>query len=119
MRVFRWRKMTWVLIVWTGVCVAWGAGAAASDTTSDCVRDTGFARQTCIDLNDAGSGIAVGVIFFVWFLVFVVLALVWFMTRPKGRTCPACGHDVRKGVTACSSCGHDFRAGAPTASAAG
>jgi hypothetical protein len=42
------------------------------------------------------------------FMGFVVLSLIWLMSRPKVRTCPICGNDVNKGVTLCGSCGHDF-----------
>ena len=51
-----------------------------------------------------------------WLLVFIVLSIVWFMTRRRGRmTCPHCGKDVKKGRTDCKKCGYDFTTGtAPT-----
>lgn len=46
-----------------------------------------------------------------WFFGFVILSIVWFMTRRKGRVCPHCGEDVKKGRTACQKCGYDFTLG--------
>jgi hypothetical protein len=43
-----------------------------------------------------------------WFIGFVVLGLVWLMTRPRHRQCPRCGNDVKKGLTVCGSCSYDF-----------
>ncbi|MGH2981676.1 MAG: zinc ribbon domain-containing protein [Solirubrobacterales bacterium] len=34
------------------------------------------------------------------------------MTRPRGRDCPSCGENVKKGQTACPDCGYDFAAAA-------
>ena len=58
----------------------------------------------------SGTGIGVAMIIVLWFIVFVVLSLIWLMTRPSKRACPACGEDVKKGRTKCKSCGHDFAA---------
>jgi hypothetical protein len=58
-----------------------------------------------------GTGIGVALVIFLWFFGFVVLSIIWFMTRRKGRTCPHCGEDVQKGQTACKKCGYDFTLG--------
>ena len=71
----------------------------------------GLGDQLCVDASDVGTGIGVALIVFLWFLGFVVLSLAWFMTRRKGRTCPHCGDDVKKGRTTCKSCGYDFTIG--------
>jgi hypothetical protein len=69
----RWRKMTWVLVIWTALCVLWvGSGMAA---VADDVAGSNAAA--------VGAGIGVTFILFFWFLVFVPLAIVWFATRPK------------------------------------
>jgi zinc-ribbon domain len=102
-----WRKMTWVLIGFTVLMAIW---AIAGTGQTDCGDLTDEAEKLGCD---AGEGIAVGIIFLLWFLGFVVLSLVWFMTRPKDRReCPACGTHVKRGETTCPSCGHDFRAAA-------
>jgi predicted amidophosphoribosyltransferase len=46
----------------------------------------------------------------IWLIVFLVLSVIWFMTRRKGRICPQCGEDVRKGQTRCGKCGYDYAA---------
>jgi hypothetical protein len=83
--------------------------AGTSDRPSkDCKADAILSKSDCIAASDAGTAIGVGLIIFLWFLVFVVLSIIWFMTRPKQRTCPACGNDVKKGLTQCATCGHNF-----------
>jgi hypothetical protein len=120
-----WRKMTWVLIIFTVIMFAWVIGGATSAQDDDCdAEPTAELRQLCEDATDVGTGIGVGLIFFLWFLGFVVLGLIWFMTRPKGRDCPACGETVKKGRTTCPKCGFDLAAAArgdvqPPASPAG
>jgi hypothetical protein len=83
----RWRKMTWVLLIWTAIFATWIVSG----------------------VNDAaGTAIGATLVFILWFLGFVVLGLVWLMSRPKRRTCPHCGTDVKKGRTTCPSCAYDF-----------
>ena len=107
MRFWRWRKMSWVLAIWTGIFLAWIIGGIASRPSQDCPPGDQF----CVNASDAGTGIGVGLIIVFWFIGFVVLSLVWFMTRPRDRReCPVCGNDVKKGVTVCGLCGHDFKA---------
>jgi hypothetical protein len=110
--------MTWGLLIWSGIMFAWMIGGAASSPAKDCATDSSvvsgiLTKQQCIDASNAGTGIGVSLIFFLWFLGFVALGLVWLMTRPHHRQCPACGEDVKKGRTTCKHCGHDFAASAP------
>ena len=123
-RILHWRKMTWTLLVWSGVMFAWmiGAGVSAGNSVaSNCATDPAvtsgvLTKQECIDASNAGTGIGIGLVFFLWFMGFVVLGLIWFMTRPKRRDCPACGESVKKGLTVCRHCGFDFKQQqAPTA----
>jgi hypothetical protein len=44
-----------------------------------------------------GTGLAVAAILGVWFVGFIILSIIWFMTRPARRVCPACGTEARKG----------------------
>lgn len=107
MRRPRWRKMTWVLIVWSLIILAWAIGGAAGNNC---------AQKTYQGACEAGTGIGVAIILFIGFFGFAFFSLIWFMTRPRGRECPACGEHVKRGRTVCQSCGHDFAARAATAS---
>lgn len=95
-----WRKMTWVLIIWCAIILIW-AIAGGSNAASTC---HGTYSQAC----QAGTGIGVAIILLIGFIGFVFFSLIWFMTRPRGRECPACGNLVKRGHTACPTCGHDF-----------
>lgn len=111
MRRPRWRKMTWVLIVWSALILLWAVlGAGANECASEPTQQL---REAC----EAGTGIGVALILFIGFFGFAFFSLIWFMTRPKGRECPACGERAGKGVTVCTGCGHDFAAAAAPAPA--
>jgi len=98
--------MTWVLIIWSVLILLWAiSGGAANDCASETTK---LNREAC----EAGTGIGVALILLIGFFGFAFFSLIWFMTRPKGRLCPACGERVKKGRTACPSCGHDFAAAA-------
>jgi hypothetical protein len=106
-----WRKMTWVLILWSALILIWAiAGGASNDCGS---QASNAAKSGC----EAGTGIGVALILFIGFFGFVFFSLIWFMSRPRGRDCPACGEKVKKGQTECPNCGHDFAAAAAAASA--
>jgi len=83
-----WRKMTWALIVWSALVVLWavaGAAGSGSAATDYCEhhRSAYLSQHGCEEAHNVGTGIGVAAIVFVGFLGFVVLSLVWFMTRPK------------------------------------
>lgn len=96
----RWRKMTWALLAWCALIIAWAIGGASS------THCNGTYQNAC----NAGKGIGVAVILFIGFVGFVFLALIWLMSRPRGRDCPVCGELVKRGRTLCPGCGHDFAA---------
>jgi len=117
--VLRWRKMTWLILVFSALMFLWMvAGGSAADSVSSseiqqCVGDGSvLTYQECKDSlqagADVGTGIGVAFIFVLWFFGFVILSIIWFMTRPRGRSCPVCGENVRRGATVCKSCGLDF-----------
>ncbi len=109
MRFPRWRKMSWAIVAWCVVMALWIVGAIISaDPANDCAREA--YRGACEAGSTAGSGIAVVALWFIWFFGFIALSLIWFMTRPKGRNCPACGEQVKRGHTKCPSCDFDFAA---------
>lgn len=98
----RWRKMTWVLIVWSALILLWAIGGAAGN---DCGSEaTQLGRESC----EAGTGIGVALILLIGFFGFVFFSLIWFMSRPKGRECPVCGQHIKLGLTTCPSCRYDF-----------
>ena len=108
-----WRKMTWVLIIWCAIILLW-AGVGGGNTASSCshAHDAYLSAQTAKDACDTGAGIGIAIVLLIGFFGFVFLSLIWFMTRPKGRDCPACGTTVKRGRTVCPQCGHDFAAAA-------
>jgi hypothetical protein len=114
--MLKWRKMTWALIVWSGLILLW-AGAGTGAAASECANQKGDEFLSAADAQaacEAGAGIGIALVLFVGFIGFVFLSLIWFMTRPRTRPCPRCGEGVKKGKLACGDCGFDFRTvGAP------
>ena len=74
----RWRKATWALLIWTVLAVIWIAAGAGS---------VGELPATGSEAEQAGRAIGAGLgitfIIIIWFLGFIVLGLVWLMSRPK------------------------------------
>lgn len=77
-----WRKMTWAILIWTVLFAFWGISGAGA-LSNNCVGQTGDALATCQAGTAIGGGIGLSIIFFLWFVGFIVLALIWFMSRPK------------------------------------
>jgi hypothetical protein len=113
------RKMTWVVVLWCILMAVWIIGAIVSaNPSSNCAH--GAYKSACEAGSSAGTGIGVVALWFIWFFGFVILSLIWFMSRPKGRICPTCGENVKKGRTTCPGCQFDFAAAvAPGPSMAG
>jgi len=66
-----------------------------------------------LDISKEGGGdTAVGLYIFmcliVWAVLNVVLYVLYRVTGGKKRECPACGENVKKGLTICPSCTYDF-----------
>ena len=113
----RWRKMTWVLNVWNVVFLVWVIGAIASRPSKNCATDPDvlkgiMSKHACETASNVGTGLGVTALIVFWFLGFIILSLIWLMSRPKHRLCPACGEDVKKGRTTCKKCGFDLAAAA-------
>ena len=91
-RFLHWRKMTWVLMAWSGGALAWLVVTALTgrDTAAGCAVDsTGLAtspltRQECIEA--AAGGLALVVVPLVWLLGVAVLGYVWWESRALWRT---------------------------------
>jgi rubredoxin len=114
------RPLTWFLLIWSGLFAIWLISAVS--VTGSALEDCAPGDSLC-EAGNAGSAvggtIGVGLILFLWFLVFVPMLIVWFVRRPQTRLCPVCGAEAKRGVTRCTSCGHDFAAAAATAAAPG
>ncbi len=78
----KWRKMTWAILIWTALFIAWAA-AGTSAVGNNCVGLSGTALSNCQAATAVGGGIGLALIFMLWFIGFVVLAIIWFMSRPK------------------------------------
>src|SRR5262245_64200173 len=104
MNPLKWRKMTWVIVMFSGLMLGWIIAAGVARASKDCPQGD----ELCINASDVGTAVGVGLIILFWFLGFVVLALVWLMTRP--RRCARCGEWMKKRQTECGSCGFDFGA---------
>jgi predicted nucleic acid-binding Zn ribbon protein len=107
LRLPRWRKMTWVVILWCALILVW-AIAGASHHAASCTNKELLSAKSCEEAVNVGKGIGVAIVLFIGFIGFVFFSLIWFMTRPKKRDCPACGYSVKKGITVCSNCKYDF-----------
>lgn len=73
MNPLKWRKMSWLILVFSGIMLAWIISAAGSDT--DCPANI----SNCDAYNagaDIGQGIAGVLLFFIWLIGFLVLAVI-------------------------------------------
>jgi hypothetical protein len=76
-----WRKMTWALIAWTGLMGVWIATAIGS--AGDAKNCGTLSQKACNDAANVGTGIGVVLLFLLWGFGFVILSLIWFMSRPN------------------------------------
>jgi len=105
----RFRIFTWIILIINVLFLIWiitGISSRPSATAANCQS---LDLKTCQAANDAGTGIGVFLIIFLWVAADIILGIIWLITRKKTRDCPTCGHSVRKGVTTCPKCGTDFR----------
>lgn len=78
----RWRKATWAIVVFSALMLVWivaGVGAVSDN----CAGKTGDALEACQAGTAIGGGIGVTILIFIWFIGFIVLGLIWLMSRPK------------------------------------
>lgn len=78
----KWRKATWALVLWNVLMLIWIA-SGISASTDNCSGLTGTDLTACQAGTAIGAGIGVTALILLWFLGFVVLGLVWLMSRPK------------------------------------
>jgi hypothetical protein len=99
--------MTWTILIFNALMLAWiigGLANAASHRPTDCGL---LGQRLCNDAFNTGTGIAVALLISLWVVGDIILGIIWLVTR--GRSCPACGRSVRRGLVTCQGCGHDFR----------
>jgi hypothetical protein len=80
-----WRKITWVMIAWSTLVVVGGlalAGHASSQYSSDCQNALG-AGSLCQQVGNQAASDQLGHILKIGVVGFVILSIIWFMTRPR------------------------------------
>jgi hypothetical protein len=78
----RWRKATWAIVLFSALMLVWivaGVGAVSNN----CAGKTGDALVACQAGTAIGGGIGVTILVVIWFIGFIVLGLIWLMSRPK------------------------------------
>jgi hypothetical protein len=76
--------MTWAILAWTGVFILWAATGVGA-ISDQCAGLTGDELALCQAATAIGGGIGLTLIFSLWFIGFIVLAIIWFMSRPKNN----------------------------------
>lgn len=82
-----WRKMTWVLIAYSTLVVVGGmalAGHTSNQLTSACQKNLG-GDSLCQQVGSQNGAAQFEHILKLGAVGFVILAIVWFMTRPQGQ----------------------------------
>jgi hypothetical protein len=77
-----WRKATWALLIWNVLIIIWLVSGVGS-VSNNCSNLTGAELQGCQAGTAIGAGIGVTFIIIIWFIGFIVLGLIWLMSRPK------------------------------------
>lgn len=76
--------MSWAILIWTALFLVWGVGGASS-ISNNCAGLTGNDLAACRAGTAIGGGLGLSIIFMLWFIGFVVLAIIWFATRPRSN----------------------------------
>ncbi len=115
--------ITWALLIWSGALLVWIIVGVIEIATKNCAPSTVFsefldstytdyADLKCFEIAALGKEHVAGAEALpklgLWFSGVIVLAVIWFLGRPKLRICPHCGENVAMGLLACSNCGYDF-----------
>lgn len=96
MRFPRFRVFTWVILAINAIFLIWIIGGVA---TRPDPTDTAA---------NVGTAIGAGLIIGLWVAADVILGILWLITKPSTRDCPACGRAVKRGQMECKGCGYDF-----------
>ena len=111
MNPLRWRKMTWAIVIFTGLMFGWMASAGGTEVCNEYPVGS-VERQNCEVGEDTGTGIGVVLLGLIWFVGFLILSVIWLMTHGQKRLCPACGKAARDGEALCRKCGYNLVAAA-------
>jgi hypothetical protein len=76
--------MTWAILIWTVLMALWLA-SGLSATANNCAGMTGSDLTACQAGTAIGGGLAVSALFILWLIGFVILSIIWFMTRPRSN----------------------------------
>lgn len=76
------RVVTWVILIWTAL-MGVGILAAFLGIGGDCAGLTGGELSACQADAWVRGGIGLTLLLLLWFIVFLPLAIVWFVSRPK------------------------------------
>jgi hypothetical protein len=84
----KWRKMTWVVLVFNALMLLWVTVGINDRPSKDCATDPAvvagtMSLDTCQAASDVGTGLGVALVGVLWFLGFIVLSLIWLMSRPR------------------------------------
>lgn len=103
MRFPRFRFFTWIILVINAIFLIWIiTGIANRPDPTDTAANV-------------GTAIGVGLIIGLWVAADVILGILWLITKPRTRDCPACGRSVKRGQMECKGCGYDFAQAARSA----
>jgi hypothetical protein len=76
------RVATWTIVIWTGL-MALAIFGASLGIGGDCVGLAGSELSTCQADALARGAVGLGLLVFLWFVVFAPLAIWWSLSRPK------------------------------------
>jgi hypothetical protein len=82
-----WRKITWVIIAWSTLVVIGGlalAGHTSNQYSSDCQKTLG-GDSLCQQVGNQAASDQFGHILKIGVVGFVILSIIWFMTRPQNQ----------------------------------
>jgi hypothetical protein len=83
----KWRKITWVMVASSTLAVIGGlalAGQAANQYNSACSQALG-GGSLCQQVGNQAASDQFGHIMKIGVIGFVILSIIWFMTRPQGQ----------------------------------
>lgn len=102
----RFRVFTWIILAVNAFALLYIIlSAATRPGPTNCGT---LSAQTCTDAYNAGSAIGIGLLIGLWVAADVILGIIWLITKPKTRDCPACGRNVKRGQMVCKKCGYNF-----------
>ena len=76
------RIATWAILIWTGL-MAVGTFAAFLGIGQDCAGLAGSELSTCQADAWSRGGVGLMLLVFLWLIVLIPMAFVWYATRPK------------------------------------